>query len=207
MTKKIDPLPVVPTAQEDGPTCGPRSLKIVLDHFGRTWRGKPYTEKMLADLCGCTEDGTEHAGLIRGAKAVGANVFAKEHGTIDELRHFILRERLPVIVGWWAGAERTLSEIIDDNDVDEGHFSVAMHLTKAQIWLADPWIIDPKDDGKSGAGIRRIALKKFMRQSATARPEYSWCDTDTPRFLPSNRWYMVLNFEGKTFRFPGGSNY
>jgi len=207
MSQKIEALPLVPTSQEGDATCGPRSLKMILDFLGRKYRGKPYTEKHLAELSECGDEGTEHAKLIAAAKAVGANVFVKEHGTVDELRHFILKERLPVLVGWWAGPERTMDEIQADNGVDEGHFSVAMHLTKSQIWLADPWILDPKDEDKGAAGIRRIQIRKFMRQSAVSRPAYSWCDTDTPKYLPTNRWYMVLNFEGKTWRFPGGSNH
>ncbi len=180
---------------------------MILSFLKRTYRGKPFTEKHIVKLCGCGDEGTEHRDLIRGAKAVGASVFAKEHGTIDELRHFILRERLPVLVGWWNGGERTNKEVQDDHDVDEGHFSIAVHITRTHIWLADPWIIDPKDEDKGAAGIRRVSLRKFMRQSAVSRPAFSWCDTDTPKYLPVNRWYMVLNFEGKTWRFPGGANY
>jgi hypothetical protein len=203
---KQGPLALEPLAQEGDTTCGPASLRMILNFLKRTYRGKPYTEKHLSELCECGVEGTDHAQLIKGAKAVGANVFFKEHGTIDELRHFIYKERLPVLVGWWNGPERTLSEINDDHEIDEGHFSVVMHAPGSQLWLADPWIIDPQNVKQGEAGIRRISRSKFMRHSSTSRPEFSWCDTDTPKYLPCNRWYMVLNFEGKTWRFPGGHN-
>lgn len=207
MSTKIEPLAIEPTAQEGDATCGPRSLKMILDFHKRKYRGKPYTEKHLVELCACGDEGTEHRDLIRGAKAVGADVFVKEHGTIDELRYFVLQERLPVLVGWWNGPERTNKEVQDDHDVDEGHFSVVTHVTRPLIWLADPWIIDPKDEDKGAAGLRRVSLRKFLRQSAGQRPEFSWCDTDTKSYLPVNRWYMVLNFEGKRWRIPGGANH
>lgn len=204
--KKIAPLALEPSSQEGDSTCGPRSLKMILDFLGRTYRGRPYSEKKLVDLCACGDEGTEHSDLIRGAKAAGASVFVKEHGTIDELRHFVLKERLPVLVGWWAGPERSMADVHADHDVDEGHFSVVMHVTKTHVWLADPWIIDPEDEDKGEGGIRRVPIRQFMRHSASSRPAWSWCDTDTPKYLPTERWYMVLNFEGKKFRIPGGAN-
>lgn len=207
MAGKSEPLEVVPLEQEGDATCGPAGLRMMLNFLKRKYRGKPFTEAHIAEICRCSEEGTEHSDLIRGAKALGANVFAKEHGTIDELRHFILKERLPVLVGWWSGPERTNKEVQDDHDRDEGHFSVAFHITRTHVWLADSWIPDPKHPKKGAAGVRRVPLRKFMRQSATARPEFSWCDTDTKYYLPVNRWYMVLNFESKTWKFPGFANH
>lgn len=209
MSKTILPLSVTPLAQEGDATCGPASLRMILE-FLRSRRkrgGKRFSEQQLVELCACGDEGTEHADLIKGAKAAGASVFVKEHGTIDELRHFVLKERLPVLVGWWNGPERTMAEIQADHDVDEGHFSVVMHVTRTHVWLADPWIIDPHDEDKGAAGIRRVRIRQFMRQSSSSRPEFSWCDTDTRKYIPTNRWYMVLNLEGKTWRFPGGANH
>lgn len=204
---KLGPLALEPLAQEGDSTCGPACLRMILDFFGRTYRGKPYSEKKLVELCNCKYEGTEHADLIMGAQAAGASVFVKENGTIDELRHFVLKERLPVLVGWWNGPERTVAQVQHDHELDEGHFSVVIHVTRTHVWLADPWIIDPKDEDKGGAGIRKVPIRQFMRHSKDTRPENSWCDTDTEAYLPVDRWYMVLNFEGKRFRFPGFANY
>lgn len=100
--------------------CGPASLRILLSFFGKT-----YSEEELARLCGAKlEVGTEQTGLIAGAKAVGAHVFAKEHGTIEELEYFIKTEKLPVIVDWF--------------DVDDGHYCVVVGMTEKDLILADP---------------------------------------------------------------------
>ena len=206
LAKKIPLLPVVPTDQEEDASCGPGSLGMALNALGFTYRGKPISEKRLRELSECGEEGTEHAKLISAAKACGDNVFYKENGTLEELRHFVLKERLPVLVGWWNGPECTNEEVYHNHELDEGHFSVIVHITERYIWLADPWIIDPKDENKGASGIRKVPIWQFMEQSNNTRPKFSWCDTDTNHYLPVNRWYMVCNSKGKMFRIPGGAN-
>lgn len=189
--KKPTPLNVPLYEQIGVPACGPASLKMVLDFFGKTYRAKPYTEKRLAALCGMTAEGVDHVQFVKGVKKVpGASVFTKQNGTLNELRYFILQERLPIIVGWW---ETFSLEPEDSPDEDCGHFSVIQHISTKYIYLADPWVGENKK-----AGVRKIPIRQFMEM---------WHDTDTPHNLPTKRWYMVLNFEGKIFRIPGGSNY
>ncbi len=188
--RKIKPLNVPLFTQSDV-ACGPASLKMILDFFGRTYRGKSYTEKRLIELCSTTEDGQDHEPLIVGTKKIrGASVFAKANGTIHELRHFVLQERLPVLVGWWSKFGLTPD---DPPDEDCGHFSVISHISRNYIYLADPWY-----DEIEKAGIRKIPIRHFLKM---------WHDTDTPASLPVKHWYMVVNFEGKTFKIPGGANY
>lgn len=207
MSKKQPALPVVPTDQEEDASCAPASLKMILDALGFTYRGKPYSEKRLRKLSECGDEGTDHAKLIKAAKTCGASVFSKENGTLAELCYFVLKERLPVFIGWWNGPELKNEEVRHNHDLDEGHFSVVVHVTRTHVWLADPWIIDPNDEDKGAAGIRKVPIRQFMRHSKESRPEFSWCDTDTEHYLPVDRWYMVLNSKGKSFRIPGGSNY
>lgn len=196
--KKRCALPVEPIAQEEDSTCGPASLRMILNSFGRTYCGKPYSEKRLAKLSECGDEGTDHAKIIRAAKACGANVFSKENGTIAEIRRFVCKERLPVLIGWWSGPERTEAEIQANHDLDEGHYSVIINVTATHVWVADPWIWEKEGMKEEGAGIRRIPIRKFMQM---------WHDTDMSDYLAMKRWYMVLNFEGKSFRIPGGANY
>ncbi len=113
------PLSLKPFRQSES-FCGPASLKILLSHFE-----DEYTENELAALVGATRDeGTDHLGLMRGATALGFHVFAKDHGTIDELRNFVDTKRVPVIVGWW--------------QTDGDHYSVVYRVSKDFIYLMDP---------------------------------------------------------------------
>ena len=120
LLNKFKTLPVAHMRQSHA-MCGPASLSILLSHFG-----KRYTERELAKLCSSTKKhGTEHEGLIRGAKAAGAFVFAKEGGTLKDVEYFIQQEKLPVLVGWF--------------NHDEGHYSVVIGITKKHLIIADPW--------------------------------------------------------------------
>lgn len=100
--------------------CGPASLKILLSNFGKT-----YSEEELAKLGGATvEEGTEHEGMISTVKELNGFVFVKENGTIEELEHFVKKEKLPVIIGWF--------------DEDEDHYSVVVNVTEKNVIICDP---------------------------------------------------------------------
>lgn len=100
--------------------CGPASLRILLSHFG-----KKYSEEQLAYFCTASrEKGTEHEGLIQGAKEIGGHVFAKNNGSIEELKYFINEEKLPVIIGWF--------------DRDGDHYSVVVSITDKNMVIIDP---------------------------------------------------------------------
>jgi ABC-type bacteriocin/lantibiotic exporter with double-glycine peptidase domain len=106
--------------------CGPASLRILLSYFG-----KSYTEEQMTKLASATMSvGTEHEGMIQAAKEIGGFVFAKENGTIEELEHFINKENLPVIIGWF--------------DKDGDHYSVVVSITEKNIIISDPASDDPE---------------------------------------------------------------
>ena len=164
--------------------CGPAALRIVANYLG-----KKHSEDELAKLCGTVvPNGTEHAGLIEGARAIGATVFAKENGTLTELRRFIYKHGLPIIVGWWDGPNRTQEEVLADIMLDEGHFCAVYHITKRYIFMMDP---------QTKTGRRKGLIKNFL---------YKWWDLDTPEYVRSNHWYMVINFHGKKFKIADGAN-
>jgi ABC-type bacteriocin/lantibiotic exporter with double-glycine peptidase domain len=198
MRKIVVPRPLrLRIRRQNGDTaCGPASLRMMAEFLGRR-----FSEKELVKACSCDENGTDHDKLIQGARAIGAHVFAKADGDLEELRYFLHEARLPVMIGWWPGPRLSMAQIHADPEIDEGHFSVATHLTPDRIWIADPWYWE-----KDRAGLRRLALERFMQEPIGGdRMSYAWHDTDTPEYLPVDRWYLVINFDGRQFsdRFDG----
>lgn len=100
--------------------CGPASLKMALSYFGHN-----FSEQQLAKWSKATaKEGTEHGGMVEAAKKAGAEVRAKEGGTIEDLEKYVNQLRLPVIVGWF--------------DHDDDHYSVVVKVTGKWLYLADP---------------------------------------------------------------------
>lgn len=159
MPEKYKPLKLTPFRQTPG-LCGPASLKILLSYFE-----KNYSEKKLAQMSNAsTKIGTLHGGLIEAAKKLGAEVMAQDKGTIAELKKYIYKEKLPVLIGWF-----------DDTPPDPwDHFSVVYHITEKFIYLMDPQL----DSGK-----RKMSLKKFLEL---------WYDYDIDETKKIHRWYMVI---------------
>ena len=151
--------PLTPFRQTPG-FCGPASLKILLSHYGIE-----KSEQELANLCESTpENGTDHAGLVKAAKALGAVVSVKENATIDDLRTHVEND-IPVIVGWWSTFGR-----------EGDHFSVVYEVGKTKIYLMDP---------ETSSGIRIMPIEDF---------EKNWHDFDGPDNHPVQRWMMTLAF-------------
>jgi hypothetical protein len=172
--------PVPEFSQSDGSTCGPASLRMVCATFGRV-----FAEGRLKRLAGTTTDGTDHAGMIAGAMAAGAIVFAKDRGSLDELSWF-LRQGLPVIVGWWSmePGDRPFNPawtLRERRRFDCGHYSVVSAVGDDYVEIVDP---QDGDDGKR-VGHTRKSIPQFLS---------TWNDTDTPKYQPIKRWYMVMSF-------------
>ena len=155
--------------------CGPASLKMAAEHFGRV-----YKEKEIEKLCRkhsgrrtpTSDYGTDHAELVGAAKALGAQVHHGANGTLADIRRH-LREGRPVIVGWWS---KFHSEPGDPPDMDCGHFSVIYHVTDTHVLMADP---------EKGACRRKLKHRTFMNV---------WHDTDGPEGRRVNRWFMAIDF-------------
>lgn len=156
----MKPLQLTPFIQSKA-YCGPASLKILLSYFGKT-----YSEKTLAKLSGATrKNGTEHEGLIKAIKKLGGHVHAKTNGSISELRHLVLKKRLPVLVGWYS-----------THGIPGDHYSVVYHLSKNYIYLMDP---------ERGQCYHKMSIKKFV---------HYWYDFVGPKNRAVKQWFMVVWF-------------
>src|SRR3989338_2589289 len=125
-------LNVKPFRQTTG-LCGPASLKIALSYFGRE-----YSESHLAELSAATtQHGTEHADLIKAVKQLGGAVITNEHASISDVENLVVKQKLPVIIGWF--------------DEDEDHYSVVVGATPKYLITQDPEV----------GGIRRLPKSKF----------------------------------------------
>lgn len=115
--------------------CGPASLKIVLDYFGVR-----KSEKELAELSGCAKSkGVGAENLLKTAKKLGFKGFIKDFSEISDIKKYVLKKKIPVIVDWFSQ--------------DEGHYSVVVGINKKNIYLQDPEL------GK----IRKLEIEKFKR--------------------------------------------
>lgn len=115
--------------------CGPASLKMVLEYYG-----SQKSEKELARLSGCTiSKGVKAEGILEAAKKLGFKGFIKDFSDIKDLKKYVLKKKIPVIVNWFS--------------IDEGHYSVVVDIDRENIYLQDPEL----------KGIRTIKIKTFKR--------------------------------------------
>lgn len=171
--------PYVRTLASSAPAC----LKIVARHAGRDLE-----EADLASLCEAhPRFGIDHTPLAAAAKKLGASVFRKSGGTMRELRHFVQRLRMPVIVGLWFGPKRASEEVLEDPTKDGGRYCVVRHITSERVYLLDPSV---------KGGKRSMTISEFLSR---------WYDMDEGAALVK-RWYMTMNFEGRSFDIAGGVN-
>lgn len=111
--------------QEKTGFCGPASLKMVLDYFGIK-----KSEGKLAKLSGCTKSkGVEAENLLKAAKELGFKGFIKDFSKIEDIRKYVLRKKIPIIVDWFSSFF-----------VPGGHYSVVVDIDKKNIYLQDPEI-------------------------------------------------------------------
>ncbi|MDO8581459.1 MAG: cysteine peptidase family C39 domain-containing protein [bacterium] len=152
-----------PHPQSKGEWCGPASLKTILDHLGRSRE-----EQELVRLCGTSDHGTEHAGLIVTAQTLGAHIFEKTDGALEEIAWFLVTPKLPVLVAWWS----------DYHPPAGPHYSVICRMSRNYVFLADP----------EEKRVRRMRHHSFLTR---------WHDCDTSIARTYERWYMVIAFRGK----------
>jgi len=102
--------------------CGPASLKILLDYYGKT-----FTEGELAEICNATaEHGTNHADMVAAVASFGGEPVAKFGASLDDIRGFV-DDEIPVIVGWF-------SEYGEPGD----HYSVVYAMDDETLSMMDP---------------------------------------------------------------------
>ena len=115
--------------------CGPASLKIVMGYLG-----VKITEKKLALIAGCTPScGIGAEGLVGAAQKLGFRAQVKDFSDLEDIRKWVNRKKIPVIVDWFA--------------FEGGHYSVVSGIDTENIYLEDPSL-----------GHRRaLKLSTFMR--------------------------------------------
>jgi predicted double-glycine peptidase len=125
----------VPPYRQASGLCGASSLKMVLAYFG-----VQKTERELAKLAGATpQKGTTGQGLIRAAKKLGFKGLIKDFANFKDLRCYVFKKKIPVIIDWFSE--------------DEGHYSVVCHIDDKDIYLQDPEL----------GALRTMDLKTFKR--------------------------------------------
>lgn len=120
--------------------CGPACLKMVLRHYGI----KSPRQGELAKLCRSkayrhANTGTAGKNILAAGKSFGLDGFLQDMSTFGELRGWVEKKKVPVIVSWFA--------------FDEGHYSVAVKVTTRKIYLQDPEL----------GHIRVMDKPKFLR--------------------------------------------
>jgi predicted double-glycine peptidase len=114
--------------------CGPASLKIVLDFLGIH-----KSEREIVKLGKFKRAATEAEEIVKLAKKLKLKAFIKDNADIKDIRKYVKKKNLPIIVEWFLE--------------DDGHFSVVEDIDKENIYLQDP------DLGH----LRSISLQKFKR--------------------------------------------
>ena len=115
--------------------CGPASLKIVLGYLGIK-----ISEKKLVLISGCKPScGIGAEGLVDAAQKLGFHGQVKDFSDLEDIREWVNRKKIPVIVDWFA--------------FEGGHYSVVSGIDTENIYLEDPSL-----------GHRRaLKLSTFMR--------------------------------------------
>ncbi len=100
--------------------CGPASLKMVLDYYGLKVQ-----ERILGRIAGCSAThGTSAKRLLDAAKEVGFRGIIKNSADLKDIKEYVVKKGMPVIVQWFS--------------VDEGHYSVVVDIDSENIYLQDP---------------------------------------------------------------------
>jgi predicted double-glycine peptidase len=111
-------------------SCGNTALRAIAVHF----KVGPDSEQFYIDKCKTTyEKGTTPKDIIHVAKALGLNVEAKQHMSIEDL-HYYLDQKIPVIcpIQAWGDEEK------DYSNNKNGHYVVAIGYSESRIYFMDP---------------------------------------------------------------------
>lgn len=127
-------LKIKPAKQLNKYFCSPASLQMVLRYFG-----VEKSQRELARLCkvSASEGVRDASQVVRAAKRLGFKAKILDFCGYADLKKYIIRKKIPVIVNWFS--------------VDSGHYSVAFHINEKNLHLVDPTF------GKA----RLYPLKKF----------------------------------------------
>jgi len=111
---------VIKPFQQRPEFCGAASLKMVLNYFevNKTEKDLIKITKSIPSL------GVEASELLRIAKKFGLKGFVKDNSTYNELRNYVVKKKIPVIIEWFYD--------------DDGHFSVVQDMDRENVYMQDP---------------------------------------------------------------------
>ena len=132
------------------------------------YKGSDHPLAEVEAACGCTENGTLHAGLMLGARHFGFSVEAFTELGLDGLKRRV-NGGDPAIVGY----------LLKPGDLRSDHFAVAYKITDRSICLTD-------SETHLRSGRRRRSVATFVNDL--------WLDTDQDSAVV-RQWAMFINRE------------
>lgn len=153
--------------QMDSQDCGPASLKIIANYFG-----KYYSLQYLRDRCGITNKGVSLLDLSTGAESIGLRTLAMKC-TIDDVVNSV---PFPAVVFW-----------------KDNHFVVVFHADKKHVWVSDP----SKGRVKySHEEFRRGWYQKNEHQGVllAVEPTTEFKESDADKKQKKNSFASILNY-------------
>ncbi len=113
-------LKIKPEKQNTSYSCGPVSLKMILNYYGVN-----RSEKSLIKLASARKGyGCDPDDLVQAAEKLGFKAIYKQNSSIKEIKHY-LSKKIPVIVDWFSPTAL-------------GHYSVVVGLDRKNLIYADP---------------------------------------------------------------------
>ena len=108
--------------QETDYYCGPASLQMILDYFGKHISQKTLARRLKTNV----EDGTDHFDLIRVATENNLYCYVNQNSFLQEIFHFLSRD-LPVVIDFM------------EPDGNEAHYAVVIGHDHETLIVNDPW--------------------------------------------------------------------
>ena len=131
--------------------CGPAVIQMLLENIGVN-----ATQEEITEAAGATHTIETHGTRVdQLAKAVQqlapiAKLWFKEKATLEDLEYVLDTCKFPVGVEW-----QGLFEDMDDDDEDDGHYSIISHIDKAKDEII---VVDPYKDFVDQNRIVRMSL-------------------------------------------------
>jgi predicted double-glycine peptidase len=124
--------------------CGPATIKMILDYYGIE-----KTEDELAILTNKSDElGITDQDTKRALESFGFKVEIINYANFEDIKAWLDKD-VPVIVDWFTRGRNDGNE----DEMADGHYSVAVGLDEKYIYLQDPEV----------GRIRKILKKDFLR--------------------------------------------
>jgi hypothetical protein len=116
-------------------SCGASALQSVLSYWG-----KEIDERELMKLMGTTEEeGTYPENMVKGARALGFDVEARQDLTLDEVQKFTADGHPMIALAQvWRSQAQTSAKALED-EWDAGHYIVVLGVDEKNVYFQDPY--------------------------------------------------------------------